>query len=263
MGRLKTLAALVPALLLGLWVAPAHPQDINPDRPDLTTSAETVPPGAIQIETGVEYQRARVAGGPTGQQAAAQIALRAGLTPALEISLEGQPFVWQRAGRQDSGSGDYTLGLKYRLRAPAADDAGPALSVKPFVKLPTASEPIGSERVDAGALLLMTLGLPWGMGLDANAGAAALGQTRPGGFLPQGIASVSLSWAATDRLSTITEVFYSTKEERDGRHSLRATLALAFRLTPRVALDAGVRTTLTGQGPDWSALAGLSVRLGR
>ena len=35
----------------------------------------------------------------------------------LEISLEGEPFVWQRADH-DRGSGDYTLGLKYRLFAP-------------------------------------------------------------------------------------------------------------------------------------------------
>lgn len=263
MGRLKTLAALAPATLLCLWAAVARAQDINPDRPDLTTSAEIVPVGAIQIETGLEYERARVGGGPTEQQLSVQAVLRAGLTAALEVSLEGEPFVWLRAGREDSGSGDYTLGLKYRFLDVAADGGGPALAVKPFVKLPTARAPIGSERPDFGALLLMSLGLPWGLGLDANAGVAAIGQTRPNGFLAQGIVSGSLSWAVTERLSTITELFFATREERDGRASLRATLAVIYKLTPRLALDAGVRTTLTGPGPDWAALVGLSVRLGR
>jgi hypothetical protein len=251
------------AVLLGLWAPSALAQDINPDRPDLTTSAEVVPAGALQLETGLEYERARVGGGPTERQLSVQGVLRLGLTPALEISLEGEPFVWLRAAEDDHGSGDYTLGLKYRFLAPPRDGAGAALAVKPFVKLPTASRPIGSERPDFGALLLMTLGLPWGLSLDANAGVAAIGQRRPDGFIPQGIASASLSWAATERLTTITELFFATKDERDGRHGLLTTLALMYRVTPSLAVDAGVRSTLTGRGPDWSALIGLSVLLGR
>ena len=266
MPRGPALAPLVPlaaAALLWLGVTGTAAQDINPDRPDLTTSAEVVPAGALQIETGLEYERARVGDGPTERQLSVQGVLRLGLTPAFEISLEGVPFVWLRADQEDHGSGDYTLGLKYRFHAPASDGAGPALAVKPFVKLPTAREPIGSERTDFGALLLMTLGLPWGLSLDANAGVAAIGQRRPEGLIPQGIASASLSWAVTERLYTITELFFSTKDARDGRDSLLTTVALMYRITPRLALDTGMRTTLTGQGPDWSAFIGLSVRLGR
>lgn len=259
----KPLAILLaPTALLWLSTAAAA-QDINPDRPDLTTSAEVVPAGALQIETGLEYERARVGGGPTERRLSGQGVLRLGLTSALEISLEGEPFVWLRATEDDHGSGDYTLGFKYRFHAPSPDGAGPALAIKPFVKLPTAREPIGSERTDFGALLLMTLGLPWGLSLDANAGVAAIGQRRPEGFIPQGIVSASLSWAVTERLSTITELFFSTKDGRDGRDSLFTTVALMYRVTPRLAVDAGMRTTLTGQGPDWSAFIGLSVRLGR
>jgi len=257
------LRILAPAAFLWLWAATAAAQDINPDRPDLTTGAEVVPAGALQIETGLEYERARVGGGPTERQLSVQGVLRLGLTPALEISLEGVPFVWLRAAEDDHGSGDYTLGLKYRFHAPPPDGAGPSLALRPFVKLPTAREPIGTERTDFGALLLMTLGLPWGLSLDANAGVVAIGQRRPDGFIPQGIASASLSWAVTERLSTITELFFTTKDERAGRDSLLTTVALMYRVTPRLAVDAGMRTTLTGQGPDWSAFIGLSVRLWR
>jgi hypothetical protein len=257
------LALLAAAAVFPIWTAGAGAQDINPDRPDLTTGAEVVPAGALQIETGIEYARTRVGGGPAERQLAVQGVLRLGLTSALEISLESEPFVWLRAAEDDHGSGDYTLGLKYRFLGPAADGGGPSLALKPFVKLPVARAPIGSERTDFGALLLMTLGLPWGLSLDANAGVAAIGQRRPEGFIPQGIASASLSWAVTERLTTITELYYATKDERGGRDGLLTTVALTYRVTPRLALDAGMRTTLAGQGPDWSAFAGLSVRLGR
>lgn len=57
---------LVPLLatlwLLGPGPTPAAAQDINPDRPDLTTSAELVPAGSLQLETGIEYERARTGG---------------------------------------------------------------------------------------------------------------------------------------------------------------------------------------------------------
>lgn len=265
MGRLIPLIAFLASALLGLWPLAALAQDINPDRPDLTTSAELVPAGALQLETGLEYERERVGGGPTRQQLTTQAVLRAGLLARLEVSLEGEPFVWQRAGDDERGSGDYTLALKYRLYAPpeGGDTPSVALALRPFVKLPVARAPIGSERPDAGALLLVSLGLPWGLGLDLNAGAAAIGQTRPDGFIPQGVASASLSWAATERLATIADFFFATKEEHDGRASLRATLAVVYKLTPRLALDAGMRTTLAGPGPDWSAFVGLSARFGR
>jgi len=226
-------------------------------------SAEVVPARALQIESGVEYGKERVGGNPTVRKLLVQTALRLGLTRALEISVDGVPFVWQRTAEDDYGSGDYTLGFKYRFLAPAPDGAGPALGVKPFVKLPVAHEPIGSERPDFGALLLMTLGLPWSLSLDANAGVAAIGQRRPDGFIPQGIVSASLSWSVTERLSTITELYYQTKDERDGRYGLLTTVALMYRVTPRLALDTGMRTMLAGQGPSWSAFVGLSVRLGR
>lgn len=262
MSAVMARALLAPALV-ALWAATAQAQDINPDRPDLTTSAELVPPGTLQLETGVEYARARVAGGPAERQLSLQAVLRAGITETLEVSLDGAPFVWLRDEGEHAGSGDYTLGLKYRLFTPAESSALPAVSLKPFVKLPTAAAPIGTERPDFGALLLISFAFPWGLSLDTNAGVAAIGQTRPSGFIPQGIVAGSLSWAVTDRLSTITELFFTTKDERDGRESLRATVALMYRVTSWLAVDAGMRTTLAGQGPDWSALVGLSARFGR
>ncbi|HEY7254779.1 MAG TPA: transporter [Methylomirabilota bacterium] len=261
---MKILARLMPCALLGLWVSTAAAQPIDPDRPDLTTSAKVVGAGRLQLESGFEYKQARVGGSPTEKELTLLSTLRAGITDTLELSLETEPYVWQWAGGDDDrGSGDYTLGSKYRLYAPPPGSGAPLLAVRSYVKLPTADEPLGSGRPDFGALLLMTLGLPWHLSLDANAGVAAIGATRPNGFIPQGIVSGSLSWAVTDRLSTITELFFTTKADRDAHDSLLATVALMYQVTPNLALDIGMRTALVGPGPDWSVLGGLSVRFGR
>ena len=263
-GRLRTLVALVPCALLSVWASIAPAQPIDPDRPDLTTSAKIVSPGRPQLETGFLYEQARVGGEPTDKQLTLLATLRAGISDTLELSLETQPYSWLWSGDdEDRGSGDYTLGSKYRVYGPPPGSGGPLLAVRSYVKLPTPSEPIGSGRPDFGALLLMTLNLPGSIELDANAGVAAIGVTRPHGFIPQGIVSGSLTWAVTDRLSTITELFFTTKSDRDTHESLLTTVALMYLLTPSVALDVGARSALVGTGPDWSVLGGLSVRFGR
>ncbi len=264
MGRLRSPALFVASiLLLALGPTAAAAQDINPDRPDVTTSAELVPAGALQLETGIEYGHERTGGQPTGKRLSTQAVLRAGVLPVLELSIEGEPFDWERTDREASGSGDYTLGLKYRVFDPPPDSVAPLISLKPFVKLPTASAPIGSERPDVGALLLVTWSLPKGLTLDTNWGVAALGQRHPEGFISQGIASAALTTPLTERLSAITELFFNTRKERDSRATLLTTLAVMYRITPRLALDGGVRSTLVGPGPDWSVFVGLSARFGR
>jgi Putative MetA-pathway of phenol degradation len=263
-GRVKILVGLVaPALLaLGAWTAAGQP--IDPDRPDLTTSAKVVGIGRLQLESGFEYDQARVGGSPIDKRLTLLSTLRAGITETLELSLETEPYAWRwSGGDDDSGSGDYTLGSKYRLFAPAAGSGAPLLALRSYVKLPTASEPIGTGRPDFGALLLMTLGLPWHLSLDANAGVAAIGATRPNGFIPQGIVSGSLSWSVTRQLSTITELFFTTKADRNEHASLLTTVAIMYQITPDLAVDIGARSALVGPGPDWSVLGGLSVRFGR
>src|SRR5260370_40993275 len=102
------------------WPSSFRLRSVNPN----STRDKLVPPGALQIETGLEYERARVGGGPTQQQLTAQAVLRAGLATVLEVSLEGEPFVWQRADHDPAGSGDYTLGLHDRLWPPPDADGG-------------------------------------------------------------------------------------------------------------------------------------------
>src|SRR5258705_7564921 len=105
-GRLSLLVAVIPSALICLWPLAALAQGINPDRPDLTTSAEVVPSGALQIQTGLEYERARVGGGPAERQLSPQPVLRLALTRTLQVSLEWVPLVWLRAAEDDHGSRD-------------------------------------------------------------------------------------------------------------------------------------------------------------
>ncbi|HET8577646.1 MAG TPA: transporter [Methylomirabilota bacterium] len=238
-------------------------QEVAPDRPDITDSAQTIDPGGFQLESGVEYEHSRRGGSAAERRFWLQTTLRAGLIEDLELLVDAEPVVWLRNEREDLNRGDLTLGLKYRFFEPGEGEPWPSLAVRPLVKLPTADAPIGTERPDFALLLLLSQPLPWGFNLDVNAGLAAIGQRRPEGFLLQAIASASLSYALTRRFSPFVELFFQTKDERDGRELLGMTVGATYLLSESLAVDAAARTTLTGRGPDWAAVAGFSFRWGR
>lgn len=222
-----------------------------------------MPPGAFQIEAGVLYERSSVGGSPAERRLAIEAGLRVGVTDRLEVRLEGEPFVRLRGAEEDTGYGDLRLGLKYRFLDARAGAWWPSLGVQPFVKLPIASEPIGTERPDLGALALASFDLPGDLGLDLNAGPVLVGQSRPSGHLIQALTSASLSRELTEKLSSFVEIFFASREERQGRDAVGLDAGLLYALTPTLALDAAVQTSLAGPGPDWALRAGLSVRFGR
>lgn len=256
---------LVSLLVLLLAAGAEAAEIIEPDRPDLTNSAKTVPPGAIQLETGVEYARTRAGGAEAERRLAARAALRVGLTRHLEVSLEGEPLVRLRGDDADTGHGDLTLTGKYRfLDRVEGDPWRPALALQPLFKVPLAEAPIGSERPDFGLKLLASFDLPWELALDVNAVLIAVGVTGPNDYLVQGLVSASLQRdLIPERLQAFVEVLYASREERGGRDRVSADVGIVYWLTRTVALDAAVETSLAGAGPDYVLRAGLSVRFGR
>ena len=258
------LIAVYAALAFGVSVAIAEePARIQTDRPSVSNSTSTVPPSALQIEGGVDYSLSRVSGGPDERQFVLSAMLRAGLTDRLEVRLDGAPLVRLRGVENDTGFGDPTLGVKYRFLDAREGSRWPSLGLLPFVKLPIARAPIGSERVDFGLTALASVDLPWQLGLDANVGFVAIGQSNREAFLLQAVASAALSRQIGERWSTYVEVFYSSPAERGARDIVGLDAGIQFFLTPRVALDAAAETSFGGPGPDYALRAGVSVRLGR
>jgi outer membrane putative beta-barrel porin/alpha-amylase len=254
------LVAVVFVLSCGIAAA----QDdgaLEVDRPDVSNSTGTVGPGVFQLETGVEYARTSVAARAAERRFALQMALRAGLTDRLELRLEGEPLVALRGADDATGLGDLTVALKYRVLD--AVDGAPALGILPFVTLPVAEAPIGSERPDFGVVLLADFELPWELALTVNAALVGLGQSRPSGFLFQGLASASLSREVAKSVSAFVEIFYASPDEREGRHMVGADAGVVWTVARDVALDAAVATSLKGPAPDYALRTGVSVRFGR
>jgi hypothetical protein len=265
MTRTIAWVLVAAASLLGAPPAVAADADrdaIDPDRPDISSSAKTVRPAHVQIESGVLYQRTRFADEPTERRWSIETTVRVGVLGNLELRVDGEPLVRLRGADDATDVGDFTLGAKWRFYEPPPDSGVPALAIFPFVKLPTAPEPIGTERADFGLRFIASFNLPADFTLDANAGVAAIGQ-RHGDYLAQAQASGSLSREIVGNLLGILEMFYFSRQERGDRDRVGIDTGLVWRLGRDAALDVAVGTSLYGRLPDVFVRAGGSVRFGR
>ena len=254
--------ALCLAVTLGAATAAAESERIQTDRPSVSTSASTVPPGAVQIESGLTYSRTSIGGSPADKQSTIELTWRVGLTERLEVRLEGNPLVVTRNDDDDTGLGNLTLDAKYRFLDGQEDSWRPSLGVLPFVTFPVAHEPHGTNIPDFGLIGLASFDFPLGLSLDANLGVGGKAQ-RPKGYLVQGFAAASLGLDIGERWSTFVEVFYSSAAKRGARDSVGFDAGVQFFVTRVIALDAGAQTSLAGPGPDYLFRAGLSIRFGR
>lgn len=257
------MAALVLVVVLLLVIPSASPTlaaEIVPDRPELTESAKLVPRGAVQLEAGVALSHERRAGRGTEKTFEGEADLRIGVSHDIELNLGWEPLVRVRGPENDTGSGDVTLGVRYRFVEGIEDKPWPPhLALKVFAKLPVADQPLGTGRPDFGVLLLASLELPQDFELEVNVGAAAIGQTRPNDYLAQAVATASLSRDLAPSLLGFLEFLFNSRNERDGHGQLAVNIGLVYRLTRTLAVDAGVQTSLVGQGPDYVVRTGLSV----
>jgi hypothetical protein len=241
------------------WASEDDRFTVEPDRPDISNSTHTVPVHALQVELGLEY--ARFHNDTTERRLALQTTLRTGLTDRLEVRLDSEPLVRVQEDSDEVGLGDIALGVKARVFEPAEGQRWPTLGLQPFVKIPTARTPIGSGRLDGGFLVLADQDLPWEMQLTVNAGLVVLGQ--PQGALLQGLAAASLSREFSDRLSPFLELFFASREERDGHDTVGLDVGAFYRVTRRVAVDAAAEMTLNRHRPDYALRTGVSWLIGR
>jgi outer membrane putative beta-barrel porin/alpha-amylase len=257
------LVALGAALALGASVEGAEDDLIPIDRPSISTSTVTVPPGALQIESGVEYSRSRVSHGQTEQQLLVDVLLRTGITSRLEVRLDINPVVWLKDEDSHVGFGDVALAIKYRFFDSPEGTWWPSLGVLPFVTLPTARSPIGSERVDIGCTAIATFDLPWRLSLDVNVGLAGIGQSEGAYFRLQETASAALTRQMTKGFAMYGELFYASPSEPHTRDVVGFDTGFQFLVLPRVVLDMAVQVARGTPGPDFAVRAGLSTRFGR
>jgi hypothetical protein len=257
---------LAMALLCSAAAARAADQEpICADRPGKANPTCTVPPGMVQVETGlVGWTRDRSGGVSADEFDLGATAAKFGLTDRLHIEFDLPAYInvhVRGGGFSDraSGFGDSGVALKYRV---TGDDAPVQIALYPFVKIPTAKHSLGNGKVEGGMALLADGGIPgsragWNVAPEIDLVADADGH----GYHLAMVQAVSVGLQVTDRLNISGDLWGAWDFGPAGttrQYSIDA--AVAYLLSNNVQLDAGVNLGLNRNTPDLEVYSGIAFR---
>jgi Putative MetA-pathway of phenol degradation len=237
---------------------PAAPDDadapqIQPDRPDVTNAAYTVPKGLVQIEVGGQHSRVPV----SGESTATPVSLRFGVAHWCEAQVESDGLARDKEPSATSTQfPGLTVGGKFRLWAPR--NGTPVITVMPAVALPWGRPGGGTDyllRVISGG------DLPRHLHLDVNYGVGAIAADE-GGHFPQQMASASANVGVGKHWNPYAEIYWFSKLQPDARPTASIDAGAMYTVTERLAVDGGVAFGLTNAANGPAVFGGLSIIVG-
>jgi len=235
------------------------PDQIEPDRTDVTNGTHIVDIGLLQIEIGGLFTRVdsiqRASGTP--------ITARVGLFDWLEARIGTDGVLTQTDGTtRATGVGNVQVGAKLRLWA---DPGGvPVLSILPTVNLPAASaeKGLGSGSPDYTIALLTGTDIGRHAHVDVNYGIGAIGAGGGEPHFVQHLVSVSASDAISDNWNPYFEAFWFSRQDPDGTGVTAIDAGAIYELGARYALDGGVQFGISSNAPPLSVFGGISIIVG-
>jgi hypothetical protein len=234
-------------------------RDMSTDRPDVTESPITVDAGHVQLEMSfVDLVK------DAGSRAwtVAPLNLKLGLLNNADLQLVFDPWVLQRGDADHvSGQGDLQVRLKVNLWGnDPAPGQNTALGIMPFIKIPTADDSIGNDRVEGGLIVpfAMDLGGGWAMGLMAEFD--AIWDELDHHYDLEFVHTASLGRDLTDVIGAYVEYIGIAGSDAGSQYRVGLGGGLTFALSPDLQLDFGVIVGLAGGIDDLNLFAGLSIR---
>jgi hypothetical protein len=239
------------------------------DRPTKSNGPCTVDAGHLQFESDVVNVTYDTSGGAdTTSVLYTNPTLKLGLTNRLDLELNLAPYVTitskdRASGAKTHASGVGDLFVRAKLNLIGDDGGQVSIALDPFVKIPTAPQPVGNGAVEEGLDAPMQFNLPdnWqlALGPEADGLKDALGSGQHLNLqMP-----VSLSRPLSKTVTGFVELWGDENFEPSG-HVTQASFDLAAAWIPakdpNFQLDGGVNLGLNNQTPRVQAYVGVSRR---
>jgi len=245
-------------------------REMATDRPDKTESAYTLDAGHYQIEMDLlsyNYDHSREGGEDLTLEAwaIAPVNLKVGVLNNVDLQIIAGTRNIQRVTDRDtndtkrvSGFGDLLLRCKTNLWG---NDGGPsALSVMPFVKIPTARRDLGNGAREGGIIFPFAMELParWGFGTQAEIDWRQ--DSSRSDYHEEIINTVTVSHDIAGKLAGYVELFSNLSTEPGAKWIATLDFGFTYAVARDIQLDAGMNIGLTAAADDLNPFFGLSLR---
>jgi Putative MetA-pathway of phenol degradation len=242
-----------------LWKpTPRHAmRAMSTDRPDTTESPYTLDAGHFQAES----ELASVTGEAGGRSLALMGAnLKIGLTNWSDLQVVLSPYerISDDGSDAQQGFGDTNVRIKVNLWG--NDGGATAGALMPFVKIPTASEGLGNDKVEGGLIGIVGVAAP------ADIAAAFMAEVdmvadEMDEYGTELLVTGTAGRALVGPLGGFLELTGARSLSSDGDIAAGINSGFTYGLSDDMALDAGVNVGLTDAADDFRAFVGGSFRL--
>jgi hypothetical protein len=244
--------------------AAADQPAICADRPGKATATCTVPARHWQLEIGLaDWSLQKGSGERDTELALGETNAKYGVSDRSDIEIDFVP--WQRTSSHQrgfhddaGGIGDLSILWKQRL---TPQDRPVEVSVVPFLKVPTAREPLGNGKWEGGILA------PIGYSMGQSGLSIALtpeidieSDIDRHGYHAQMAQVASLGWQASERLTVSAEIWGAWDwDPAETTRQYSADAAIAYLANKDLQLDAGANFGLNRATPDVEVYTGISL----
>ena len=247
------------AILLMATVGVHAQSPLTSNRPGIGDSEALVDRGAVQIESGIQFQETPPDSDRTWTQTWGQFAVRLGIRPRLELfaGWDGVSLDHVRrdaVSRIESGGNDLRVGAKIAILD--EDAHGVTLTAAPAWSFPVGDDEFSSSSNDGSLRLLWARTLPRNWSIGGNV-LSTYTSDAAGRYIDDRV-TAGLTRALTGELSVFAEVATGLLEARPDSWTVDAGLAWIAR--PNVQWDVSAGRGFWDQDQSWFLSAGITLR---
>ena len=238
-------------------------RSFNTDRPTKSNVPVTVDAGHFQYESDlVNYTHSNAAGATSRNVAVVDPVVKVGLTDHIDLELQFTGYNWAQqtvAGQtiRADGVGDLVLRTKINL---FGNQGGAAAAIIPYVKFPTAHEPIGNNTTDGGVITPISYPLPLNFTLLVEPEVDVIRNAANGGHHFNFVQLLNISHPVGKDLTVYGEIYSALGTDRGTPPVYTFDVALAWLVRANLQLDIGANIGLNSNAPNLQLYAGMSQR---
>jgi len=249
-------------LTIPVW-AQDNTQVVNSDRPDRTQGPAVVPPGTVQIETGLQYQKDKSANPPTKEFLYPETLIRVGIVPWAEIRFNAEykqvshKATSEHAVMREKGFNNVQVGTK--LKFYEGKGAIPAIGFQGNITLPWGSNSFRPARVSPEGALVFSNKITDKLDVQYNVGYGRL----PGEDTYQGKAyyAIGTNLKLIDNLQCYGEFFAQKAKALPVENTV--DVGLMVQTLPNLLLDVAMGMGVSKAASGYFVGTGLTWRLPR